>query len=176
VTPADEVRRWVEAFATVPEDLRGDAMALGRALTAEPPAAVEPALTHGDYRLGNMIAAGDAIRAILDWEIWSLADPRLDLAWFVTQADARSHPLAIWQPPGMPDPETLVAAYEDARGTPVGDLSWFAALVRFKVAATSSLIVKHERRRSHPDPSRSRWEPGIPTLIGDGLRLLEAAR
>jgi aminoglycoside phosphotransferase (APT) family kinase protein len=175
-TPADEVQRWMAAFASVPDELAGDAAQLGRALGARPPDPAQPTLTHGDYRLGNMIAEGGAVRAILDWEIWSFADPRLDLAWFVAQADASSHPLTVWQPPGMPDPEALVAAYEAARGVVVGDLSWFAALVRFKVAATSALIAKHDRSCAERDPSRSKWEPGIPVLIGDGLRILEAAR
>jgi len=40
---------------------------------------------HGDYRLGNMIAAGGRTRSP-GLEIWSRSDPRMDVAWFITQA------------------------------------------------------------------------------------------
>ena len=173
VTPTDEVDRWARAFTSLPEDLQGNGPELGRALAAHPPEPMEPVLVHGDYRLGNMIATGGSIRAVLDWEIWSRSDPRMDLTWFITQADARSHPLACWQPPGMPSPETLVATYEGERGETVGPLGWFAALVRFKVAATSALIVKHNRSAPTPDAGRSKWESGIAPLLHDGLRILE---
>jgi aminoglycoside phosphotransferase (APT) family kinase protein len=173
VTPADEVDRWTGAFLSLPEDLQFSGLELGRALATRPPEPMEPVLVHGDYRLGNMIAAGGSIHAVLDWEIWSRSDPRMDVAWFITQADARSHPLACWQPPGMPTAETLVATYERELGEAVGPLGWFSALVRFKVAATSALIVKHNRSAPTPDQGRSKWEPGIPPLLHDGLRILE---
>lgn len=173
VTPADEVERWQRAFASVPEDLQFGGRALGLALAAKSPDPVEPVLVHGDFRLGNMIAVGGDIKAVLDWEIWSRSDPRIDLAWLVTQADATSHPAARWQPPGMPSVSTLVTTYEEERGIHMGDLAWFSALVRFKVAATSALIVKHNRAQQHPDPTRSRWEPGIAPLVREGLRILE---
>jgi aminoglycoside phosphotransferase (APT) family kinase protein len=97
----------------------------------------------------------------------------MDVAWFITQADARSHPLACWQPPGMPTAETLVATYERELGEAVGPLGWFSALARFKVAATSALIVKHNRSTPTPDPGRSKWEPGIAPLLDDGWKILE---
>jgi aminoglycoside phosphotransferase (APT) family kinase protein len=175
VTPAAEVERWSRAFVSVPEDLRGDGPVLGQALAERPPDPVDPVLVHGDFRLGNMIAVRGEIRAVLDWEIWSHSDPRIDLAWFTFQANAGSHPLACWQPPGMPSEADLVALYERERGTTVGSLDWFSALVRFKVAATSALIVKHNRAQPIPDPSRSQWEPGIAPLVRQGLRILEEA-
>jgi aminoglycoside phosphotransferase (APT) family kinase protein len=173
VTPTDEVDRWARAFSSLPDDLQGIGLELGRALAAHPPEPMEPVLVHGDYRLGNMIAAGGSIHAVLDWEIWSRSDPRMDVTWFITQADARSHPLACWQPPGMPSAETLVSTYERERSETIGPLGWFAALVRFKVAATSALIVKHNRSAPTPDPGRSKWESGIAPLLHDGLRILE---
>jgi aminoglycoside phosphotransferase (APT) family kinase protein len=175
VTPAEEVQRWARAFESVPSDLRFEGPALGRALAAHPPYPVAPVLVHGDFRLGNMIARGDAVRAVLDWEIWALSDPRIDLAWFVTQADAGSHPLACWQPPSMPTPATLVEAYEEVRGVSIGPLGWFTALIRFKTAATSALIIKHARTEPTPDPIRTRWGPGIEPLTHEGLRILEEA-
>jgi aminoglycoside phosphotransferase (APT) family kinase protein len=176
VTPAEEVDRWVRAFESVPKDLRFAGLTLGRALARRVPDPVEPVIVHGDFRLGNMIARHGEVKSILDWEIWSLSDPRIDLAWFVTQADAASHPLACWQPPGMPSQAELVSTYQTERGTEMGSLRWFSALVRFKVAATSALIVKHARAQPAPDPNRMKWAPGIEPLVLQGLQMLSEER
>ena len=47
------------------------------------PEALSNGVCHGDYRLGNMLCDGAEVAALIDWEIWSLSDPRLDLAWFL---------------------------------------------------------------------------------------------
>ena len=38
-------------------------------------------LAHGDFRNGSLVVGSDGIRAILDWELSHLGDPREDLAW-----------------------------------------------------------------------------------------------
>jgi aminoglycoside phosphotransferase (APT) family kinase protein len=39
-------------------------------------------VSHGDYRLGNIVVhPSDGLRAVLDWELVHLADPGEDLAW-----------------------------------------------------------------------------------------------
>ena len=51
------------------------------------PAQIAPTILHGDYRIGNMQFDGERLAAIIDWEIWSLGDPRTDLAWLLTWLD-----------------------------------------------------------------------------------------
>jgi aminoglycoside phosphotransferase (APT) family kinase protein len=41
----------------------------------------EPALVHGDYRLGNCMIEGGRVVAILDWELAYFGDPRFDLGY-----------------------------------------------------------------------------------------------
>lgn len=58
------------------------ALELGlRWLRAHPPAPREPALVHGDLRLGNLIVDEDGLVALLDWELCHLGDPAEDLGW-----------------------------------------------------------------------------------------------
>jgi len=46
------------------------------------PAARSPVVSHGDYRLGNVVVhPSEGLRAVLDWELVHLADPGEDLAW-----------------------------------------------------------------------------------------------
>jgi aminoglycoside phosphotransferase (APT) family kinase protein len=52
-----------------------------RWLRGHVPAVVEPALVHGDFRLGNLLVSRDGLVAVLDWELAHLGDPAEDLGW-----------------------------------------------------------------------------------------------
>src|SRR5207249_8034562 len=140
-----EVGRWARAFASVEDDLRGGSEEVRDHLTGKIPSSIGTSILHGDWRLGNMQCNGDSIDAVIDWEIWSLGDPRLDLAWFLLLVTP-GHPSAARHDTGLPSPEQLVATYEEAAGHEVDDLDWFGALVRYKQAAASALIIKNNRK------------------------------
>jgi aminoglycoside phosphotransferase (APT) family kinase protein len=54
--------------------------ALGAHLRSCRPEQREVAIVHGDYRLDNvMVGADGAVVGVLDWELWTLGDPTLDL-------------------------------------------------------------------------------------------------
>ncbi len=93
------------------------------------------AVNHGDFRLGNTLCEGDRINAVIDWEIWSVGDPRIDLAWLTFFTDDAGHPaVAPGTVAGTPAGREIVRAYEDALGQPVPELGWFDALTRYKEA------------------------------------------
>ncbi|WP_454644758.1 phosphotransferase family protein [Bradyrhizobium liaoningense] len=46
-----------------------------------PPSSFPAAIVHGDFRVGNFLAVGNRITAVLDWEMTHLGDPHEDLAW-----------------------------------------------------------------------------------------------
>ena len=50
------------------------------------PAAVRPALVHGDFRHGNLLVAPEGLTAVLDWELAHVGDPREDLGWACVRA------------------------------------------------------------------------------------------
>ena len=121
---------------------------------------------HGDFRLGNLLAVGAAVTAVIDWEIWSVGDPRVDLGWFLANADPDDVPAARRA--------TRVSCRRPAtsrRSTPkpsaatVIDVEWFRALACFKSTATWSLIVKHNRRRAEPDPEVEQMAAVLPHLL-----------
>jgi aminoglycoside phosphotransferase (APT) family kinase protein len=141
-----EVERWCRAFESVDDGLRLYGPEVGARLAESVPRAGPGVLVHGDYRLGNMRCEGSSIRAVLDWEIWSVGDGRADLAWFLLMLDPgyvpRRHGVAE-----LPSADTLRRAYEACcGGGPVVELAWFHAFVRFKQAATTALITKRARR------------------------------
>ncbi len=167
--PAAEIDRWCATLQTVDPALAPGWLEVGAALRAAIPAPLRPGLVHGDFRLGNLLAVDARITAVIDWEIWSVGDPRVDVGWFLINADPETYRRPSEYVDMVPALDDLAAGYRQAFGAEVPDLSWFMALACFKSAATWSLIVKHNRRRSAP---QARWEAMAPVLPG----LLERAR
>jgi aminoglycoside phosphotransferase (APT) family kinase protein len=168
VAAADELARWQTLFDTVDDDLAPGHAALAARLAGRMPADVAPRLVHGDYRAANALFVGVELEAVIDWEIWSVGDPRPDLAWLLMH----TAPAHVFHPDRsaadldagrlMPSADDLLATYAGARrdlGATAGDLAdvtsdldWFLGVAHYKVAATIAVIWKRERKRPHPDP------------------------
>ena len=123
---------------------------------------------HGDYRLGNLICRGTEPAALIDWEIWSVGDPRVELGWFLVFADGANFPGVGREVPGLPTADELVAAYA-ADGRPVDDLAWFDALGRYKMAAIMGHNLRRHLEGRHHDPDQERLPDTIRRLIETGL-------
>lgn len=115
-----------------------------RLLRAATPVAVPAALVHHDYRLGNVIAGPDCVRAVLDWELAALGDPMADLAylWVRIAVPAsvlapHGEPLGL---PGFPAFDELLAAYDQVGGGPVRDLGFHKALAALRWAVIAEGI------------------------------------
>lgn len=167
-----EVRRWARALESVPSQMRPGAEECAAALLADLPTPDRPAVLHGDFRLGNTLCRGGDIAAVIDWEIWSVGDPRVDLAWTRTFTHPDRLPTAVRAVEGLPDAAEVQAIYEGAAGSYVTEMTWFDALARFKQAAVTALIVKHNARRAVPDPFLAGTEPAVARSIDDARRLL----
>ncbi len=168
VDAAAEVHRWCDTLQTVDTALVPGWQGVRDALLQCAPTALEPTVVHGDFRLGNLLAVGARINAIIDWEIWSIGDPRIDAGWFLINCDPDTYQRVPAAADMAPPTAELAEIYHHEGGS-VGDLAWFTALACFKSAATWSLIVKHNRRRRNP---RAELEAMVPTLP----RLLARAR
>lgn len=170
----DEVDRWSRAFATLPRDLAGDYERAAKALRASMPAALPPAVNHGDFRLGNALCTGDTVNAVIDWEIWSVGDPRIDLAWLTFFTDDAGHPaVAPGTVAGTPAAREVVRAYEDATGRPVPELGWFDALTRYKEAAVTGLLLKRAMKLGRPvKESMERMRPELPRMVTQAVRMV----
>lgn len=81
------------------------------------PAEVEPVLSHGDYRMGNLLVEGSALTGVLDWEIAHFGDRHEDLAFGC---------MAVWRfarydrpALGLGAIEDYLAAYEAEAGVTI---------------------------------------------------------
>ncbi|MGW5147423.1 phosphotransferase family protein [Rhodococcus koreensis] len=169
----DEIDRWTKAFETVPEYLKGDFGTCHEALQDTAPEALPPVINHGDYRLGNTLCDGARVTAVIDWEIWSIGDPRIDLSWLIFFTDEGGHPAAVSKAPtGTPSKMEVIEEYERAVGVPMPDIAWFDALTRYKEAAATALLIKRARKYGQMSAELERMEPAIPTLIGDAIEMV----
>ncbi len=109
---------------------------------------------------------------MIDWEIWSIGDPRVDAGWFLINCDPRTYRRPTRYSMAAPPLDELAAIYREAMGAAVPELDWFCALACFKSTATWSLIVKHNRRRSRPDPELESMAPVLPQLLAQAGELL----
>ncbi|QDQ90318.1 phosphotransferase family protein [Rhodococcus sp. WB9] len=180
VTVADELGRWQRLLDTVDDDIAPRHAELHAALAERIPAPVAPTLLHGDYRLANMLFSGEDLAAIIDWEIWSVGDPRTDLAWLLMHTDPvhrfrRSRPATdVHAGTGMPSRGELLGAYRAERDVPVPDLDWFLAYCHYKTASTLSVFVKRNRKRADPDPALVVAADSLADVIERGLTVLGA--
>jgi aminoglycoside phosphotransferase (APT) family kinase protein len=126
----DWYRRRLERFAPIPAVLHGALWWLER---HRPPPPEHEVLTHGDYRMGNMVIDDGHIRGVLDWEMASVGDPLADLAWCF---------IPVWEPSMVAEPD-LVERYAERVHDPVDHerLQWHRVLgyVRLSYYALSGL-------------------------------------
>lgn len=163
----EECDRWSRLLQTVDVTLAPGWEYVAAGLRSAMPPPLPGAIVHGDFRLGNMLAAGPVIRAIIDWEIWTIGDPRVDLGWFLVNADPDTYRRPTRYTGALPPPAELATMYG---GVP--DLDWFEALACFKSTATWSLIVKHNRRQPEPDLEVEAMGSVLPHLLDRARTLL----
>lgn len=164
----EELERWRRLSLSVGESAAPGHERLYERLSAAAPACVTPRLLHGDFRLANMLFTGVRLQGVIDWEIWSVGDPRFDLAWLLMYSDP-AHVFHDVRPradvradEGMPRRAELVRAYREARRSAgAGEreiaedthaLRWFLGVCYYKTASTLSVICKRNVRRGVPDP------------------------
>ena len=91
-------------------------------------------VVHGDFRSGNLIIDPDGIRAVLDWELAHVGDPREDLGWLCARVWRFGAPAAVGGMGTVPD---LLDAYAQHGGDRLepADLFWWQVLATLRWGA-----------------------------------------
>ena len=165
IAPVAEVDKWCRTLNTVDPALVAGWEEVADTLRGFTPPAIAPAIVHGDFRLGNLLADEHGITAVIDWEIWSIGDPRVDVGWFLINSDPDTYDRITTYRGTTPPVADLIDNYRNAMGRKVTNLPWFQALACFKSTATWALIVKHNRRRATPDPGLEAMAVRLPALL-----------
>lgn len=134
-----QVPRWrsmLESY-TKSEDYGGpnlpDVDRVGIWLEEHRPREASMRIIHGDFHLANVMAqrSQPEVAAIVDWELTTSGDPRLDLAWLL----ATSHGVGSFatRVPGFPNWRELADRYADQTGLALYDLAWWWTLACYKL-------------------------------------------
>ena len=122
---------------------------VGRQLEVSVPEPLPDTVVHGDYRLGNLMVEPDRperVRAVLDWEMGAIGDPRADLGYLLAtyaEPGGEASPLGVSPVTalaGFPTKAELVARYAARSGREIGSLAWFEALALWKAAVFCEAI------------------------------------
>jgi len=113
--------------------------AAGAWLQANTPAHWTPGIMHGDYSFLNVMFAHGPVpqlAAVVDWEMATIGDPLLDLAWLARQWPDRPQDVHTrWVDySGMPFRNEIVAHYRELTGRPTENFAYYEVLANFKVA------------------------------------------
>ncbi|ORB65547.1 acyl-CoA dehydrogenase [Mycolicibacterium tusciae] len=125
-------------------------------LQANRPEHFTPGIMHGDYQFANvMYAHGSPARlaALVDWEMTTIGDPLLDLAWAVLGYDGDEPKTDFYLPmEGMPPRSDLLEHYEKISGLPTDNLDYYLVLANFKIGVV--LERTYARNVASPDGDR----------------------
>jgi aminoglycoside phosphotransferase (APT) family kinase protein len=101
-----------------------------------------PGLMHGDYQFANVMyrhGRPAQLAAIVDWEMGTVGDPKLDLAWVVqtwpedtTAGDGSVGGYVDMT--DMPSRSEVLARYAEVSGRQVDDIDYYVVLARWKLA------------------------------------------
>jgi aminoglycoside phosphotransferase (APT) family kinase protein len=133
-----------------------------------------------------MIVAADdptRIRAVLDWEMGAVGDPRADVGYLLatyTEPGGAPSPLGtspVTATAGFPSKRGLVRHYVERTGRDVEPLAWFEALALWKAAVFCEAIYGRFIRGElgAEDTGAARFETGVPLLADTALALVSAA-
>ena len=136
-----------------------------------------PGLMHGDYQFANvMFEHGGPARlaAIVDWEMGTVGDPKLDLGW-VLQAwpEDTNAPEAAGQGYadlyGMPSRDEVVQHYAKASGRQVDDVDYYVILAKWKLG----VVLEQGYQRAGDDEKLQMFGPIVLDLMKGAAELAE---
>jgi aminoglycoside phosphotransferase (APT) family kinase protein len=156
--PAGFNARHLRRIGTLVADHRGNLpphfRAAGQWLAAHVPPESGAAIVHNDYRIGNVVLAPappGRVAAVLDWELATIGDPLLDVAYFLASVPEPGQPRTPVQDmstamleDGWPGREELAARYAERTGGDLGGLAWYTVMALWKLAA----LYEYSHRRA----------------------------
>ncbi len=144
-------------------------------LRAHEPLDFVPGLMHGDYQFANVMyrhGAPAELAAIVDWEMGTVGDPKLDLGWMVQSwpVDGEVGDMTYVDMRGMPSRDQVVAHYAEVSGRQVDDLDYYLVLAKWKLA----IVLEQGFQRAGNDEKLLAFGPVVTDLMSSAADLAES--
>ena len=132
-----------------------------------------PGLMHGDYQFANVMyhhGAPARMAAIVDWEMGTVGDPKIDLAWVVQswpEDPADGFDMGYVDITGMPTRSQLLDRYAETSGRQVDDIDYYIVLARWKLA----IVLEQGFQRAGDDPKLNAFGDIVLDLMAGAAEL-----
>ncbi len=141
------------------------------------PAQYKPGIMHGDYQFANVMFAHGAparLAAIVDWEMTTVGDPLLDLAWALLGYDGENPREGGFylDMRGMPTRSELLEHYETVSGLSTENIDYYLVLANWKLGIVLEKTYAAGVRTGKVDPKiQDAFGAMIPGLIATAAEL-----
>jgi aminoglycoside phosphotransferase (APT) family kinase protein len=146
-------------------------------LRAHRPLDYIPGMMHGDYQFANVMYCHGAparLAAIVDWEMGTVGDPKLDLAWVVQgwpedTSASEAGALSYVDLTGMPSRDQVLTHYAEVSGRQVDDIDYYVILAKWKLA----VVLEQGFQRAGDDAKLMAFGPIVLDLMRGAAELAE---
>jgi len=148
-------------------------------LRAHKPIDFIPGLMHGDYQFANVMFKDGApakLAALIDWEMGTVGDPKLDLGWVVQSwpddtmaVEAETAGYANMY--GMPSRDEVVQHYARISGRQVDDIDYYIILAKWKLG----VVLEQGYQRRGDDAKLDAFGPIVLDLMQGAAELAESS-
>jgi aminoglycoside phosphotransferase (APT) family kinase protein len=146
-------------------------------LRAHKPIDYVPGLMHGDYQFANVMfehGAPARLAAIVDWEMGTVGDPKLDLGWVVhswpEDTSAPADGFSYVDMRGMPSRSEVLAHYSEVSGRQVDDIDYYCVLAKWKLA----VVLEQGFQRAGDDEKLLAFGPIVLNLMQEAADMAES--
>ena len=146
-------------------------------LRAHRPIDFVPGIMHGDYQFANVMyrhGAPAQLAAIVDWEMGTVGDPKLDLGWVVhpwpEDPAVVNDGFSYVDMKGMPSRSEVLGHYAQVSGRQVDDIDYYCVLAKWKLA----VVLEQGFQRAGDDEKLLAFGPVVLDLMKGAADLAES--
>jgi aminoglycoside phosphotransferase (APT) family kinase protein len=150
---------------------------VGEWLRANTPPQREVTLTHGDYKLDNVMLSSQAparIVAVVDWEISTIGDPLVDLGWLLYFAPSSGGVPGMESAgaAGYPSLQEMAERYAQRRDVSLDDIRFYAAMAGWKIAIIMEGSNLRFKQGNADDSMFAALDAGVPALADRSRKII----
>ncbi|MEX2294204.1 MAG: phosphotransferase family protein [Acidimicrobiales bacterium] len=147
-------------------------------LRAHRPIDYVPGLMHGDYQFANVMYRDGApaqLAALVDWEMGTVGDPKVDLGWVMQSWPADTYAETATSSSyvdmfGMPSADEVLTHYAEVSGRQVDDIDYYVVLARWKLA----VVLEQGFQRAGDNEKLLAFGPVVLDLMKGAAELAES--
>ncbi len=172
-----QVERWTRFFERIKGRELPGLDETSAWLATHKPIDYVPGLMHGDYQFANVMyqhGAPARLAALVDWEMGTVGDPKLDLGWVMQSwPEDTSGPEAetggYVNMRGMPSRTQMLEHYSSVSGRQVEDIDYYVILAKWKLA----IVLEQGFQRSDKDEKLLAFGPIVLELMQGAADMAE---